>query len=107
MHACALAMLCEFTCGFQLLRILGFHGYRLIMKELKMDYHYQAKTEATATFTLSKQDMDEILRKLAKQDALFTTFTVKAYDATFNPVCTAHITWQIKAWKDVRTKTTS
>lgn len=103
-HACALANLCEFACGFQLMRSLGVKEYRLIMKEIKVDYHYQAKTMVTVRFSLGKQEIEDLIQhRLVKQDAVFVTFTTKAHDALFNLICTAHITWQIKPWSTVKT----
>ena len=58
-HACALATLSEFTTGFLLLTKLDSKKYRLIMERIDMNYHYQAKMDALATFQISPEWLDE------------------------------------------------
>src|SRR6478609_11945706 len=59
LHACALATISEFTTGFLLLTKLDGKKYRLIMQRLEMDYHYQGKMDALATFTISEEWLKE------------------------------------------------
>ena len=49
-HACALATAAEYCCGLALLEHLDPSRFRLIMKTLHMEYHYQARTRAFAVF---------------------------------------------------------
>ena len=42
-HACLLATLCEYATGLSLLLHLSPKEYRVILKNINMTYHYQAK----------------------------------------------------------------
>ena len=59
-HACGLATVSEYVTGLLLLTNLGIEKYRLIMARLEVDYTYQARTNCSATFTLSENQIEEI-----------------------------------------------
>jgi acyl-coenzyme A thioesterase PaaI-like protein len=104
-HACALAALCEYSCGITLATLLPQNEYRLIMKELKIAFHFQAKVDAIVNFTIDKKTMEEkILVPLKSEEKVFAQFIVEAYDTNKNHLCTATIEWQIKKWSSVKTK---
>ena len=70
-----------------------------------MTYHYQAKTNVYVTFKMTQQQIDnDIVKPLQTQDAIFREYTVDVYDEQKNHICTGLINWQIKAWKNVKTK---
>jgi len=60
-HACALATLSEFTTGFLLLSRLDPKKYRIIMQNLNMEYHYQAKMDSYGIFYISEEFLDELI----------------------------------------------
>jgi len=104
-HACVLATLCEYVSGLSLLLHLSPREYRIILKSIHMTYHFQAKSDTTVTFRLSRQQVEAmVLKPLESQEALFHEFTVEAYDADRNHICTGLINWQIKSWKNVKMK---
>jgi len=104
-HACALATLSEFTTGFLLLAKLDPKKYRLIMQKLEMEYHYQAKMDAFAYFSLTNEWLQaNIIRPLETEEKVTVVCEVKIFDAENNHLSTGHITWQIKSWEKVRTK---
>jgi hypothetical protein len=79
--------------------------YRLIMQRLEMDYHYQGKTDATASFTVTPQWLKEqIVDPLQHQDAVVVPCEVKIHDVKGNHLTTGKVYWQIKDWKKVKTK---
>jgi acyl-coenzyme A thioesterase PaaI-like protein len=105
LHACALATLCEYSCGLQLIRQLGAENYRLIMKELHMEYHFQAKSDVYVKFRFTKEQAEnEIFSVLRSEDAVFKKFVVEVTDSDQKHICRAHVNWQIKSWSKVRTK---
>jgi acyl-coenzyme A thioesterase PaaI-like protein len=105
MHACALATLSEFTCGVQLIRMINPKEYRIILQKLEMEYHYQAKTAVTLDFDLSKEKIDtDIIQPLTKEDKIVRIFKLTTKNAEGIDICTATVHWQIKAWKNVKTK---
>ena len=105
MHACALATLCEYSVGLSLVSKLGQTEYRFIMKELSVEYLYQAKMHVTAGFHLTDEVYrSEILEPLKSLDAVFVKFEVPVYDVSGNHICTGRTIWQIKKWEKVTVK---
>lgn len=105
-HACLLATLCEYVSGLSLLLRLDPAAYRIILKNIHMTYHYQAKKDVTATFRLTATDFEQqVMKPLEMEEAIFREFPVEVYDKDGNHICTGLINWQIKSWKHVRTKT--
>lgn len=105
MHACALATLCEYTCGLQLMNVLDASAYRIILQKLEMEYVYQAKSAVIASFGLSKSQAEEqILKPLLLGDSVVHTFNLTVTDTGDRVICTARVTWQVKPWAKVRTK---
>ena len=105
LHACALATVSEFSTGLLLIKRLDPSKYRLIMQRLEMDYHYQGKMDATATFSISDDWLDmEILKPLEMKESIVVICEVKIHDEAGNHLTTGKVHWQIKDWKRVRTK---
>jgi hypothetical protein len=104
-HACALATLSEFTTGFLLLIKLDPKKYRLIMQKLTMDYHYQAKMDAFAYFSLSDEWLEKsIFKPLKSEEKVIIDCEIKIHDSEGNHLSTGTVSWQIKTWDKVRTK---
>ena len=104
-HACALATLCEYCTGIVLLSSTDAALYRIILKNINITYHYQAKTAVRAKFELSPEWIQlNIVDALKNTEAVFSEFKIEVYDAVNNHICTGLINWQIKAWKNVKTK---
>lgn len=104
-HACLLATLCEYASGLSLLLNLNPKEYRIILKTIHMTYHYQAKSDVSVTFKLSKQEVEtNFVNPLKTSEALFHEFKVDVYDTEKNHICTGLINWQVKAWKNVKMK---
>jgi hypothetical protein len=103
-HACLLATLCEYASGLRLLLDLSPKEYRIILKNIHMTYHYQAKTNVFVKFNISPEEKQNIFGSLQKEEAIFKEFTVEVFDESKNHICTGLINWQIKAWKNVKMK---
>ncbi|HYG19699.1 MAG TPA: DUF4442 domain-containing protein [Ohtaekwangia sp.] len=105
LHACALATVSEFATGFLLVTRLDGKKYRLIMQRLEMDYHYQGKMDAFATFSITDAWLQEqVYKPLKDHDAVVVKCEVKVHDAAGSHLTTGIVFWQIKAWQNVRTK---
>jgi len=103
-HACLLATLCEYVCGLSLLRRLDPKEYRIILKQIGMTYHYQAKQAVQAAFSIDDIYFEtEIRLPLEREEAIFREFAVEVHDEAGNHICTGLIRWQIKSWKKVKT----
>ncbi|MCK6616613.1 MAG: DUF4442 domain-containing protein [Cyclobacteriaceae bacterium] len=105
LHACALATASEFATGFILVSRLDPKKYRLIMKRLEMEYHYQGKMNAFAEFSISEEWLVEnVFTPLTQSDAVEVNCVVKIHDERGNHLTTGKICWQVKDWTKVRTK---
>lgn len=104
-HACAIATASEMCSGLSVMEKLDPKQYRLIMRTLHMQYHYQAKQPATAKCIPTAEEIAErVVRPLASRDAVDYSSTVEVHDDTGNHLATATVTWQVKLWSKVRTK---
>jgi acyl-coenzyme A thioesterase PaaI-like protein len=104
-HACALATLCEFTIGMSLITLISESRYRIILKNLNLEYHYQAKMDVIAEFELTNERLQAaIAGPLETADAVFEEFEINVYDTAENHICTGLANWQIKKWERVGTK---
>lgn len=104
-HACGIATLSEFATGLLLLSRIDPGKYRIIMSDLRMEYHYQAKKALTAECHLSSIDLNEqYVKPLETEDSITRTVIAKVTDEAGNHVATGHITWQLKRWDKVKTK---
>jgi hypothetical protein len=103
-HACALATLCEYATGLVLLSSLDAAQFRIILKNINITYHFQAKEEVFAQFSLDQQWLkNNVLLPLETQDAIFAELTVEVFNLKKEHICTGLINWQVKAWKNVKT----
>ncbi len=104
-HACCMATAAEYCSGLALLERLDAAKYRLIMKSIRVEYHYQAKTSVEARAVPTEQDVHErVIGPLATAEAVLYESVVELHDRNKAHVATAHITWQVKDWARVRTK---
>lgn len=104
LHACALATVAEYATGIALLSRLG-QDYRIIMRSMQVDYQFQGKMDASASFSISEQEFQqEVVIPLKNADSIDFVAIPIVKDAAGNILCTPAITWQIKSWQKVRLK---
>lgn len=104
-HACAIATASEMCSGLSVLEMLDPSEYRLIMRTLHMEYHYQAKRPAIARCQPTAAELEaQVVVPLTTQDAVDHTSTVEVHDTDGHHLATATVTWQVKRWSKVRTK---
>ncbi|MFT4662809.1 MAG: acyl-coenzyme A thioesterase PaaI-like protein [Patiriisocius sp.] len=104
-HACGLATVGEYCAGLLLLSNLSPDKYRIIMRSLKAEYHYQAKMDAIATYELSESDLTKhIVDPLKKESAIYHTCNVEVLDTDKNKIANIITEWQIKSWDKVKLK---
>lgn len=103
-HACAIATVAELAAGLSLMNHLSPKEYRFIMSHIDIDYHYQAKKDIYAKAALSLADRDDILKSLENDGKLLREVITVVYDKDGEKVATVKTIWQIKHWRDVRTK---
>lgn len=102
LHACVLAAGAEFASGVVLLRHVDRGSARLIMKSLKVDYHYRAEAEAVARAVIDPATIRAELQRLEKEPAVLIPLISEVHDRLGNHLATALIEWQVKPWKRVK-----
>lgn len=104
LHACALATLSEFSTGVLLLTGLSPKEYRIILKNLEVQYFYQGKMDAYATWRISPDFIKEaVTEPLKASEAVVLPCEIKIHDKQGNHLSTARVFWQIKPWSKVKT----
>lgn len=98
-HACALATASEYACGLLLISRMDPLSYRLIMKNLKIEFHQQAKTDVEIRFELEEIRVAELKEKISTTQVILERFRVKAYNTSDELLCTSELEWQLKNWK--------
>lgn len=104
MHACAIATLGEYTAGLLLIQNFSFSRFRLILKKLQVDYHYQGRTNLHSIAKISKKELHIITKKLKNNDQVISTINCEVYDKKENHIATITTSWQLKKWAMVSTK---
>jgi acyl-coenzyme A thioesterase PaaI-like protein len=104
-HACAMATAAEFCTGFTLLNALNPKEYRLILKSLNMEYHFQGKKDVFAHYKTDQNFLNEkVITPLQNSDKILVTCVSELHDKDGNHIATGNTTWQIKKWSSVKTK---
>lgn len=105
LHACGMATLAEFTTGLSLLKSLDTKKYRIIMKNIAMEYYYQGKSDSFATFEVTDAWLNEsIINPLKDNEKVDVVVKIDVHDSEENHLATGTITWQIKDWEKVKTR---
>ncbi len=102
LHACVLAAGAEFASGVVLLRHVDRRSTRLIMKSLKVDYHYRGENDAFATAVLDPLALQSELHRLEKEPAVVVPLISEVHDRAGNHLATAAVEWQVKPWTRVK-----
>ena len=70
-----------------------------------MDYHYQGKMDAIASFSISEDWLKQsIYQPLVTQESVVVICEIKIVDIKGNHLTTGRVHWQIKDWQKVKTK---
>lgn len=105
LHACALATLAEISSGLLLLIHLNPQRYRIILKSLEMDYHYQAKEDAVARFEIDEDWLqDHLWEPLQHEVKVLVLCPVELYSRSGQLLAIGRAHWQVKDWQAVKTR---
>ena len=75
------------------------------MQRLEMDYHYQGKMDAVATFKIEDDWVQgNVFNPIKDQGSVLIVCEIKIHDTAGNHLTTGRVSWQIKDWQKVRTK---
>ena len=90
--------------GLSLLEMLDPREFRLIMKSLSMEYHYQAKKPAIATSVPTDEELRRVVEEVREAGVADYRSEVRVEDTSGQHLATGSIIWQVKDWKEVRTR---
>lgn len=103
-HACAIATIGELSAGMMLMYHFSPAEYRFIMSHIEIDYYYQAKKDITSKASLSADDKISILKTLENSDKTSQLVISEIMDSDQQHIATVKTVWQIKSWRNVKTK---
>ena len=103
-HACAIATIGEYSAGLTLLKNFGISKYRIIMKELNVEYIKQAPGAVFATAMFTKKIKQEILETIAIESASSIELQSNIYNSDEEKIAIVTTKWQIKDWRKVNFK---
>lgn len=105
LHACALATITEITSGFIFVMKLDPTRYRIILKQLQVNYLYQGKTDAFGEFRVSEEWISKnILEPLKENESIEVVSEINLVDINGKQLTNGKATWQVKDWTKVKTK---
>ena len=103
-HACAIATAGELAAGLSLMYHFSPMEYRVILANLTIDYHYQAKKDVVAVARFSAPEKEAVMLALKNAGKTQHMVITEVNDSDHQLIATVKSTWQIKAWKEVNTK---
>ncbi len=104
LHACVQATAAEYITGLTLMYLLGNGKYRMVMQKLEIEYHYQGKMAASASYSLTKGWIKQNIEMPVENEGVAAvTCTVEIYDDNGNKLSTSKIQWHFKPWEKVKT----
>ena len=103
-HACAMATAAEMCSGLSLLQHFDPKEYRLIMRSIHMEYHFQAKRTAFAESRIDETLIGTLRDRINAEGSTDHSSNVIVKDDKGEHLATGTIVWQLKAWSKVRTK---
>lgn len=103
-HACGIATIAEFAAGMVLISQFDLAKYRMIMANLEVSYHYQAKKDLKAISVLTPDAKQATMASLESDGLAWQLMVTEVYDVDKNHVATVKTKWQLKPWASVKTK---
>lgn len=104
-HACAMATMGEYPAGLVLIKNFGFDKYRLIMKDLKIEFYKQATTNLTAEIKIQKSLIPELKDRLMIEHWAQVELKTSILNDQSELVAEVKTNWHLKNWKSVKFKT--
>ena len=105
-HACALALLGEYTAGLLLSQHCNPERYRIIISHLEVDYHKQGRSDLTATSLKPSVAvlLGEANQNKQEEKEMFVDMVTEIKNHDQELVAIIKTRWQAKPWSLVRSK---
>lgn len=101
-HACAQMTGMEMCSGIGLLYHFSAQKYRLIMKDIKIEYLLQGKEDLYAHFNPNPDQIKQWITYLDSNEKLDVHIPVAIKTAQGEVVAKSELTWQLKNWQFVK-----
>ena len=103
-HACAIATLGEFSAGLLLCKNFEMAKYRVIMKDIHVDFLKQARSNVTAKAQISEESLSTLKNKIKSEDQVTICLETNVYNEAEQKVALITTNWQLKDWSKTKMK---
>lgn len=103
-HACAIATLGEFTAGILLCKNFQMTKYRVIMKDIYVEFKKQARSSIESESNLTEKEIESILKQIALEDKASIELKTIIKDINNEEVAVVTTNWQMKDWSKTQLK---
>jgi acyl-coenzyme A thioesterase PaaI-like protein len=101
-HACALALVGEYSSGLIILRNTGLKDYRIILKEMHVKYEKQAKGQVTGRAVLTSEHITQLKEELPQSGEVLIKLQTEMFNQKNERVAVAETHWHLKNWNKVK-----
>jgi acyl-coenzyme A thioesterase PaaI-like protein len=103
-HAGALFTLGETCAGLVIIRNFPFEGFRPLMSDVRVSYLKQARDDVTGEACIPPETIASMHAALARGEIPTVEVVTDIYDTSRLHIAAVTTVWQVKPWKDVRSK---
>jgi acyl-coenzyme A thioesterase PaaI-like protein len=100
-HACASATVGEFSAGLSLVKHFGSSKYRIIMTELNVCYHKQAKEELFGITNKNIKEFKNLENQLQSIGVAQIEINTEIQNKEQEKIASVTTKWQLKTWSTV------
>jgi acyl-coenzyme A thioesterase PaaI-like protein len=103
-HACAIATVGEFTAGLLLCKNFEMAKYRVIMKDIHVEYYKQARSDINSVAEVSAEHISKMKETIIAEDKAFICLETHIYNNKCEEVALVKTNWQLKDWSKAKMK---
>jgi len=103
-HACAIATVGEFTAGLLLCKNFEMAKYRVIMKDIHVEYYKQARSDLNSVAEVSIDHISGMKEAIIKEDKASICLETHIYNDKDQEVALVTTNWQLKDWSKAKMK---
>ncbi len=103
-HACAIATVGEFTAGLLLCKSFEMAKYRVIMKDIHVEFFKQARSGVTAKANVTDDLIQKMKEAIETQDKASICLKTVIYNSSEEKIAVVTTNWQLKDWSKAKMK---
>ena len=101
-HACAIATVGEFTAGLLLCKNFEMSKYRVIMKDIHVDYYKQARSDLETLAEVSIDHINKMKKSILTENKAFICLLTHIYNNKGEEIALVKTNWQLKDWSKTK-----